>query len=197
MRRDVEPAMARDLGTAADRMIALVRGVRDDQLDATTPCDDYSVAALLDHVHFLAEGLARAARKDPGPGGAPPLGDARHLDPAWRTTIPARVDELAAAWREPGALDGSLEVGGIDMPAEAAFTVALEELVVHGWDLAKATGQPFAAADEDLDVVRSFFSTFGPAMRGDAYAPEVAVADGSELDRLVAVSGRDPSWSGG
>ena len=48
--------------------------------------------------------------------------------------------------------------GGIDMPGEIAGMVALEEVLVHGWDLARATGQPFAAADEHLGIVVDFFT---------------------------------------
>jgi uncharacterized protein (TIGR03086 family) len=186
--------MAHDLGTAAARMANLVRGVHGEQLADPTPCDHYDVGALLDHIDGVTVGLTGAARGTAGP--PPPPGDAAHLDADWRTNLPERIDELAAAWREPGAFDRTLEVGGIDMPAEAAFAVALEELVVHGWDLARATRQPYDAADDDLEVVRSFFAQFGPEMRGDAYGPEVAGVDpATELDRLIAVSGRDPNWS--
>lgn len=183
-----------DLGSAAARMADLVRGVDDEQLDGPTPCADYRVGDLLDHISSLAVGLAGAARKE---GAAPPPpGDAASLAADWRTSIPAAVEALAAAWREPGALDGTIEVGGFDMPAGAAFMVANEELVIHGWDLAKATGQPFTATDGDLEVVSGFFEQFGPEQRGGGYAPEVATsADGSELDHLIAVSGRDPGWA--
>lgn len=185
--------MALDLGSAADRMAALVRGVRAEQLTDPTPCDDYTVAALLDHIGSLAVDLAAAARKVGGD--PPPPGDAANLAADWHDSIPPDVEALADAWRQPGALEGSVPVGGFDMPAEAAFTVALEELVIHGWDLAKATGQPFGATDDDLAVVRTFFELFGPEQRGFGYSPEVDVATATELDRLVAVSGRDPGWT--
>lgn len=186
--------MEPDLGPAADQMARLVAGVRDDQLADPTPCTDYDVAALLDHVVGFVGGLTAAARGEAG--APPPPGDGASLDPAWRSKLPAALAGLAAAWREPGALDRTLEVGGIEMPARAAFLVANEELVIHGWDLATATGQPFSATDADLEVVGSFFERFGPEQRGGGYAPGVDDAgDGSELDRLVATSGRQPGWT--
>ena len=86
------------------------------------------------------------------------------------------------------------------MPGEVAAVVALEELVVHGWDVAAATGQPFGADDDSLEAVQGFVAQFsGPDQadqRGDAYGDPVAVAaDAPFLDRVVAMTGRDPSWS--
>ena len=57
-----------------------------------------------------------------------------------------RLDQLAEAWADPAAWEGLTEAGGLTMPAEVAGTVALDEVVLHGWDLARATGQ-----DDRLD----------------------------------------------
>jgi uncharacterized protein (TIGR03086 family) len=90
--------------------------------------------------------------------------------------------------------------GGIDLPGEVAAVVALEELVLHGWDLARATGQPYECDDRALDAVGGFVLQFaGPDqadLRGDAYgAPVELPASASHLDRVVALSGRNPSWT--
>jgi uncharacterized protein (TIGR03086 family) len=77
--------------------------------------------------------------------------------------------------------------------------VALEELVIHGWDVARATGQAYECDDAELDIVNGFVAQIAnaaPAVRGDAYAGPVAVSDGLPyLERLVAASGRDPHWT--
>ena len=185
--------MTHDLASAAERMAGLVRGVAEEQLDAPTPCAEYSVAALLDHISTLAVGLAGAARKE---GGAPPPpGDATNLDPSWRITVPAQVEALAAAWREPGALEGTLAVGGIEMPAEAAFTVALEELVLHGWDLAKATGQEASCDGPELEAVLAMVQQFRSSGAEGLFGPPVPVPDDAPvLERILGLAGRHPDW---
>jgi uncharacterized protein (TIGR03086 family) len=90
--------------------------------------------------------------------------------------------------------------GGIEMPGEVAVVVALEELVIHGWDVARASGQSFDCDEPTLEVVRSFVAQFaGPdqaELRGEAYAAPVAVPKAAPfLDRVIGLSGRDPAWS--
>ena len=85
------------------------------------------------------------------------------------------------------------------MDAEDNAVVALEELVVHGWDLARATGQDFAADGAWLDQLDRFLELFpGPIGSGQGpYGPEVpAPDDASRLERSLARTGRDPRWSG-
>jgi uncharacterized protein (TIGR03086 family) len=123
-----------------------------------------------------------------------------NLDAEWRRKVPPALGELAEAWRDPAAYNGMTSAGGIEMPGEIAAIVALEELVVHGWDLARATGQPFDPTPAELDAVEGFLSQFsGPDqadLRGTAYATPVVVSDDApRLDRVVALSGRDPGWS--
>src|SRR3954468_2831018 len=133
-----------DLRPAADRMIRIVGAIPDDALGAPTPCADYTVGDLLDHVAGLATAFRHAAEKDPLDAAA--AGDAQNLAADWRTRIPADVDALARAWEKADAWDGMTRVGGVDLPGEVCGVVGLDELVLHGWDLARATGQ---AADYD------------------------------------------------
>ncbi len=188
-----------DLGPATTRVAELVAGVAD--LDAPTPCTGTPIGGLLDHINLLSAAFASAARKDGEFGStAPPEPDAANLPADWRTSIPQRLDELAAAWRAPGAWEGMTKAGGLDMPGEVAGVVALDEVVLHGWDLAQATGQAYDVDEETVTACLGFVSQFsGPGqeeMRGDAFAPVVAVPDDAPLlDRLVGLSGRDPAWT--
>jgi uncharacterized protein (TIGR03086 family) len=192
--------MSIDLTAPTQRLADLVSSVGDDDLGRPTPCPDYAVADLLDHVHGLSIAFAMVARKQSGPEtqGAP--GDAAHLDEAWRTSIPAALTDLAAAWTEPGADEGMTQAGGLDMPAEVANAVALAEVVVHGWDLAQALGRPFDAGADDLEAVAAFYAGFPDEARSTepdaAFGPVPPIADDvSPLARAVALSGRDPGWS--
>jgi uncharacterized protein (TIGR03086 family) len=89
-----------------------------------------------------------------------------------------------------------LSAGGITMPADSVAVVAIEELVVHGWDLARATGRTYESTAAELAVIDDFFGQFGPEQRGAAYGPERdAGASASRLEQTIARSGRDPAWT--
>jgi uncharacterized protein (TIGR03086 family) len=191
-----------DLGPAAQAMSAVVQGVDPAQLDAPTPCPGYTVAALLDHIGLVATAFADAARKenlDTSGAGAPP-GAASHLDPEWKTKIPRDLDALAEAWRDPDAWTGMTSAGSVEMPGEVAGIVAADELVVHAWDLARATGQDVATDRAALEAAMQMLGQFQEPGRvaepGAAFGTVVDTADDAPLlDRVVAFSGRDPSWT--
>lgn len=203
-----------DLEPAARRITALLGPVDDSRLAGPTPCPDYAVRELLGHLTGLATAFRDAARKDLGastavsPDAALPV-----LDDDWREVLPRRLDELATAWRSPDAWTGMTRAGGVGLPGEVAGAVALNELVVHGWDLARSTGQPYAAGEAEL---RSCEALLAPAEEegpdGAAAAESADTADGSDslfgvpvpvpddaplLDRVIALSGRRPDWRPG
>lgn len=189
-----------DLTPATVAVAELVRGVGD-QLSAPTPCTGYTVAALLDHLDGLALAFTLAARKEPVPDPGPegPIGHADRLTPEWRTRIPQRLADLARAWADPAAWEGTTRVGGFDMDGHMAAMTTADEVVVHGWDLARATGQEYRPDPEAVTAALGFVELFsGPGtaeMRGDAFGPERPVPEGaSDLERLVALTGRDPHW---
>lgn len=192
--------MTVDLTPAAEQVAALVAAVRDDQLANPTPCETMDVATLLDHLDGLSQAFTMAATKDlPEGGTAPPSSDGSNLDPAFRTIVPDRLRALAAAWRADDAWTGMTQAGGIDLPGEIGGLVALNEVVLHGWDLAVATGQPFDLDPASADVVHEFVSGFaGPGHEEDRaglFGPEVPVADeASILDRILGMAGRNPTW---
>lgn len=185
-----------DLGPATTALRGLVATVTDDQLTLPTPCTEYTVGDLVDHVGGLAIAFTGAARKQPAPGSSEGgSGDASRLEPGWRDRIDADLAALAEAWRDPSAYDGMTAAGGIDLPGEIAASVALNEVVVHGWDLATALGRPFVVADADVAGCMAFaepFSTPETAdQRGDAFGPVVPVAaDAAPLTRLLGMMGR-------
>ncbi len=90
--------------------------------------------------------------------------------------------------------------GGVDLPGEVAGLVALDELVIHGWDVARSSGQRYDVDPASLEAVHGFVAQFsGPGHEDDRrglFGPEVEVtADAPLLDRVVAMAGREPSWS--
>jgi uncharacterized protein (TIGR03086 family) len=191
-----------DLEPATRQMAALVQGVRDDMLGRPTPCPDYTLGDLLDHVGGLTVAFTAAARKHVGEGAATSQGasgDASRLTGDWRARIATDLAALAEAWRDPAAWQGMTRAGGIDLPGDVAGVVAIDELVIHGWDVARSSGQPFGVDDELLGLTEQFVAQAAadPSGGEGLFGPPVAVAeDAPRLDRVVALSGRDPGWQG-
>ena len=193
-----------DLGPAAREVSRLLDGVSDAQMADPTPCEGTPVAGLLDHFMGLSLAFTWAARKSTateGGGNQPgPSARADHLDPDWRTLLPQRLDQLAEAWRDPSAWEGVAEAGGVTLPAEVIASVALDELVMHGWDLARATGQPFGCDPASTQAVLAFTSLSAQpeqaAMREGLFGPVVEIPEEAPaLDRALGFAGRDPKWT--
>jgi len=187
-----------DLLTAVlSDLAVVVGGITPQQLHHPTPCSRWDVEQLRDHVLGWLTTFA-AGFADPQ-GRAPKADVEGYSAPA----DPAREVRLAAALLvraiRGGATERPLWLGENSMPGDLALGMILWEYQVHGWDLARATGQswapPAAASEESL--------AFAPAMLtedyqgpGKAFAPAVEVPlSGPPLDRLLGLSGRDPSWS--
>lgn len=183
-----------DLHPATREVARLLEGVTDDQLSAPSP-SDCDVATLLDHLMGLTLAFTWAAEKatPPEASGAPAPSGA-NVDPDWRSVLPGRLDALADAWSKPLAWDGMTEAGGVALPGEVAALVALDEVVLHGWDLAQGSGRPLRVSDEVVDYVRGLAESVVPPGRSrGAFGDEVAPpGDASPLDRLAAFAGRSP-----
>ncbi|MFF7079220.1 TIGR03086 family metal-binding protein [Streptomyces lavendulae] len=188
-----------DLGPQAGIVARLVAGVPDTGLGGRTPCPAYAVGDLLGHLAGLAVAFRDAARKDLGsttdtaPGAAAPS-----LPASWRTEPPRVLDELAEAWRDPAAWAGMTRAGGVDLPGDIAGAVAVDELVIHGWDLARATGQEYAPDQAALRTSHAFLlaAAQDESRGGGIFGAVVPVPDDAPLlDRAVGLSGRDPGWT--
>jgi uncharacterized protein (TIGR03086 family) len=181
-------------------MTSLVRGVRDDQLAAPTPCPEATLGDLLDHVAQLSLAFRAAAAKTSTAAGRQRPSAAR-LGADWRTTIPQRLSDLAGAWRDEAAWRGMTVAGGLDVPGELAGVIALDEVLIHGWDIAVASGQPFGCDPGLLTAAYQFVqSTAEASPHGTPglFGPPVPVpADAALLDRLLGLAGRDPAWHAG
>lgn len=191
-----------DLRPATDVLTRLVQGVRDDQLGEPTPCPDMTVGDLLDHIDGLSLAFTSAATKTPLEGGPQgPSADASRLGADWRTRIPTRLRSLANAWRDETAWEGMTKAGGLDLPGEVAGIVALDEIVVHGWDLAVASGQEFTCDPELLTATYEFArqtAAENPNGTPGLFGPPVAVRDDAPLlDRVLGLTGRNPAWRAG
>jgi len=172
---------------AAEATGAVVAAITDDQLGLPTPSPDHTVGTLLAHVDALSVGLAYTARK----AAAPP--DPGTLRPGWRSRIPAQLLELARRWEDPAAWTGRTAAGGVPLDAADAGMFALDEIVVHGWELARATGRPYATDEAAVRACADFLD--GAARSSALFGPVVEVPpDAPAIDRLIGLTGRDPNW---
>ncbi|MEU8794178.1 TIGR03086 family metal-binding protein [Streptomyces sp. NPDC048643] len=188
-----------DLGPQALIVARLAEGVTDAHLDGATPCPEYAVHHLLGHLTGLAVAFRDAARKDLGAStDTAPDSALPDIGPDWREALPKALDELADAWRDPAAWTGTTRAGGVTLPGPVAGTVVADELAVHGWDLARATGQEYAPDEAALQAAHSFLAAVAedPTGGGGIFGPVVPVPDDAPLlDRVIGLSGRDPGWT--
>jgi len=176
------------LSTALDAAGELVAGITPEQWSGPTPCTGWDVRALVTHLsdgnHLFATALSDgASAPDADRGGN---GD---LVAAYRDSAEAVV----AAFRRPGALERTVEVPFGTVPGAVALHLRLTEVLVHGWDLAQATGQ-VGAFDEDLAEQELAFTreALGAVPPGRSpFAPPTPAPDTAPaLDRLAACLGR-------
>jgi uncharacterized protein (TIGR03086 family) len=190
--------MTLDLGPQTRVVARLADAVRDEQLADPTPCPDLAVRNLLGHLLGLTVAFRDAARKDLGPTtDTAPTAAVPDIAPGWREELPKVLDELAEAWRDPAAWTGMTRAGGVDLPGAVAGAVAVNELVIHTWDLARATGLPYTP---DAAALQSSYDFLLAAAKeddrgGGIFGPVVPVPDDAPLlDRAVGLSGREPGW---
>lgn len=186
-----------DLGPQTQVLAHLAGEVSDEQLADPTPCPELAVRNMLGHLLHLSVAFRDAGRKrlgattDTSPGESVP-----DIGPGWREELPEVLAELAEAWRDPAAWTGMTRAGGVDLPGEVAGAVAIDELVIHGWDLACATGLPYVPDRTALQACHAFLlASVDDPGRGEIFGPVVPVPDSASLlDRAVGLSGRDPEW---
>ncbi len=190
-----------DLGPAAQQLSDLLARAAQDDLGRPTPCPAYALADLIEHVGGMALAFTAAARKDAGPlTEQQPSGNAARLPADWRTRIPRDLAVLADAWREPDAWAGMTRIAGLDAPAVMVGQTVADELAVHGWDVARALGEPYRGDPDVLAAAHRFLEQFAspdaPAGPEVAFGPSRPAGPGAPaLDQVLALAGRDVDWT--
>ncbi|MEV6557205.1 TIGR03086 family metal-binding protein [Nocardia sp. NPDC051756] len=179
-----------DLKPACDTMIDLLLGTSADQLDRPTPCSEYTVALLIDHIGGVAQRFTAFARKD--------TGDIPREIAAHPKVVAERVRTLGLAWDDPSAWQGTTALSAdLEQSNELWGRIALTEMVVHAWDLAQATDRPFTLSTPTLHACLDHVVAFIPnAPIPELWSSAVETSDDAALiDRIVAVTGRNPRWA--
>jgi uncharacterized protein (TIGR03086 family) len=173
----------------------VVDGIEPSQLGNPTPCSEWNVRDVLNHMTSGAEMVAISLNE----GGISPerfgeLMTEDHLGTDYKGAVHGAFARAGVALQAPGALDKMLTMPFGTMPGSAVLDTGIFDVATHAWDLARGTGQ---RTDFDPEVLASAIELARkliPDLRAmGLYGPEVTVADDTPMqDRLAALAGRTP-----
>ncbi len=184
------------LRTAGEVTNRIVAGIGADQWDAPTPCSDWNVRTLLNHL--VAGNLLTAAvlggEELPPPEERARLGQVDRLGSDPVAAARQSIDGLVTAFEQPGALERIHPSPVGQVPGAALVHLRTTELLVHGWDLAQATGQPAdfpeALAEHELAFTKANVGKARTGPGGPFGASQPFADDAPAIDRLAALLGR-------
>jgi uncharacterized protein (TIGR03086 family) len=171
----------------------VLAGIGQDQWTLPSPCSEWTVHQVANHVQFGNRQFAAAIAGTPeGPWRKDPEADLLGDKPV--AAFRDLADAMLVAFGQPGVFERIVVVGVGPVPGIAALHLRIVEHLVHGWDLARATGQQavfdeevaaqaYAFTEEKLADVPAGSTAFG--------TPKPAPAGASAVDRLAALLGRD------
>ncbi|MEU6169960.1 TIGR03086 family metal-binding protein [Streptomyces tanashiensis] len=171
----------------------VARAVTAEQLGTTSVCADWTVRELANHlVLYSAHGLEHRALRTKLPEET--TGRDFTAEPDWAEAYAAQLDRALAAWERPGAWDGEVDTGYVTMPATTIASLLVKELALHGWDLARSTGQEFTVPEDTAVFVLGVVEEHAEVYRQyEGFAAVVDVPDDAPaFVRALATSGRNP-----
>jgi uncharacterized protein (TIGR03086 family) len=189
--------LSAEMASAAAETARVVNGVPTGTgaLGAPTPCPDWDLRTLLNHTILWTS--YSAERRAHGESVAQDLMDKDFAaDPGFREDYARQISKAVEAWSDPQAWAGDRSVMGSDTPATEVGAMLIMEMALHGWDVAKATGQEYHADDALaktlLETVQAQAEMF---RKYQGFADAIATGDDApDFDRALALSGRDPAW---
>ena len=175
-----------------DKTAGLLEGVTPDQYADPTPCPDYDVRTLVNHITGWVETFAAGANGEKPKGD--PMTHVAGADPAaeFRTA----ASSMVKGWRTHG-VDRTVGVMGGESPGQMVLNMTIMEYLTHGWDLATATKQPVPyTEDEAAQALTLAQGTLPDQYRGpdQPFAKAIDVPDTAPaVDRFIGFMGRDPA----
>jgi uncharacterized protein (TIGR03086 family) len=192
--RETGPAL---MATAAAQTARAVTGAAEGgtRKDQTTPCADWDLRTLLNHTILWTS--YSAERRAYGESVAEDLMSKDFTaDPGYAEAYQAQIAKAVAAWSDPEAWTRELGVMGNTTPAGDVAAMLIMEMVLHGWDVARATGQDYQCDETLAQAVLATVEAQGDMFRQyQGFAAVVPVPDdAATFDRVLGLSGRDPHW---
>jgi uncharacterized protein (TIGR03086 family) len=188
------PALIAD--AAAETARVVTEAAKTATLDDKTPCPGWDLRTLLNHTILWTS--YSAERRAHGESVAPELMSKDFTaEPGYAEAYQAQLAMAVQAWSRPEAWAGDRSVMGSPMPAADIGAMLIMEMVLHGWDVAKATGQEYHCDGELAQALLSTVQAQGDMFRQyQGFAAIVPVPDDAPaFDRALSLSGRDPSWT--
>jgi uncharacterized protein (TIGR03086 family) len=165
-------------------------------MDAPTPCTDWDLRTLLNHTilwtAYSAERRAYGQNVD-----EELMSKDFTADPGFAQDYQAHVGQAVQAWSDPRAWEGDRSVMGSSTPAADIAAMLIMEMVLHGWDIAKATGQNYRCGDALAEAVLTTVGAQAEMFRQyHGFADAVPLSDAATtFDCALSLSGRDPRWT--
>ncbi|MGW0961992.1 TIGR03086 family metal-binding protein [Streptomyces gelaticus] len=188
------------MARASEAAVDIVRGIGPDEFGGSTPCPELNVGALLNHLIFWTSVRGHAAGlKQPPQARADEVAEGHDFvaERDWAEVYAARSAATATVWSDPQAWAGEAALTGSGrMPARFIGGIVLGEWLLHGWDLAVATGQKLNVDEELASVLyEDIAGKAETARQYGVFGTEVIVPATAPLfDRALGLAGRDPSW---
>jgi uncharacterized protein (TIGR03086 family) len=189
------PALMAAAATETARAVTEAAKTAQTAQTAKTPCPDWDLRTLLNHTILWTS--YSAERRAYGESVAEELMSKDFTaEPGYAQAYQAQIDKAVDAWSTPEAWAGDRSVMGAAMPAADIAAMLIMEMVLHGWDVAKATGQDYRCDDAVARNVLETVQAQGDMFRQyQGFAAVVPVPDdATAFDRALALSGRDPGW---
>lgn len=190
----MEPSRGLEFVTAIARTCAVIAAIGDGQLTIPTVSSGCTVGDLLEYVDGVSWGLPLTGGSTfPADVSAPHHGDRRVLAAGWRERIPDQLTRVVRLWAEITPAPNTSGAGNGILVCASPGTLALIGVIVHGWDLARSTGQAY---EIDSTVGNSYIDFLTRRVPNElSIAPPVPVpSNATPITRLVALTGRDPHW---
>jgi|SRR6516164_717209 uncharacterized protein (TIGR03086 family) len=180
---------------AAETARAVTGAAKTAPLDTKTPCPDWDLRTLLNHTILWT--AYSAERRAHGESVAEDLMSKDFTaEPGYAEAYQAQIAKAVHAWSDPEAWAGDRSVMGGAMPAADIAAMLIMEMVLHGWDVAKAAGQDYHCSGELAQAVLQTVQAQGDMFRRyQGFAAIVPVPDDAPaFDRALGLAGRNPSW---
>ena len=184
-----------EMAAAAAEAARVVSNVPEGTLSQRTPCGDWDLRTLLNHT-ILWTSYSAERRAHGGSVDEELMNKDFTADPGFREDYARQIRKATDAWGDPAAWEGDRDMMGSPTPAADIGAMLLMETALHGWDVARATGQEFSADDTTAAALLHIVAAQAELFRQyQGFAdPIQPPPNATAFERALTLSGRDPGW---